>query len=289
MAIKKKCKIIIAIIICSIIFVALVSFIKLKTSYVFNIGTAVYKTINTTSAAFEFNYESNDIEKIDVEGEIEYSFEYLELLGNANVNKGRFVIEISKEKSTIAYYIESFEHWVTMDITEIASKILELLSSTEKTNFEDFPVKEFLKLVRIDDIIDISEYPNKLTKKFMIKFLNNNYVEDILNCTKEKEKNVTTYVLKPKMYELLRDFIETSKLDEEEKNRIIQDLEKNKEKLENIDLEASISIDEDGYITKLIYIRTENDEKQKIELELNNFNNIKIELEDELKQKLELE
>ena len=166
MTIRNKKRIIstsIILIVSVIIAIIVVFCIKLKNSYIFKIRDAFIKTLNAESTSFIFNYQSNE-NAIIADGDIEYNFEGLELLGTADSNNGKLAIKVSKENSTIAYYIEKIEYWVTIDVTDIALDILEQISKIGKKSVEEeFPVQMILKLIEIDEKIDISKYPNKLT------------------------------------------------------------------------------------------------------------------------------
>lgn len=285
MALKKKSKIIISMSILIIIGIGLTLFIKIKNSYIFKIENAFKNTVNATSTGFVFDYQIDDSE-INAKGNIEYSFKDLELLGNAESNSGNLAINISRENSSIAYYIDKFNYWVTLDITDIASDILDKISNIGETSIEEsFPVQDILELAQIDEKINISKYPNKLTKKFIIKFLNDNFLNNTLKYDEQEKDKITTYTIKPNVYELLLEFIETSKLNKNDKNEIIKELEENKKILEEIDLTLAVSI-ENGYITEFVYMQSDNEGTTKIILDLENINNAKVEIEEEVLEKL---
>lgn len=288
MALKKKSKIIIFVIILItliIIGISFTLFIKIKDSYIFQIKNAFDKTINATSTGFIFDYQSNDNQMI-ASGNIEYSFKDLKLLGNAESNKGNIAINISRENSSIAYYIDKFNYWVTLDITEVASDILDKIENIGESNIEEsFPVQDILKLIQIDEKIDISKYPNKLTKKFIINFLNDNFLNNTLKYDKQNENNKITYIMKPNIYEFLLKFIETSDLNKNDKKKMINELKENKDDLEKIDLELKISI-EDGYLTEFVYIQNDGENTKKLVLNLENINDVKVQIEEEVLEKL---
>ena len=278
MALKKKSKIIILIlIICLIIGIVLSFYIKLKNSYIFMIKNAFVKTINASSTEFSLEYEEND-DKTNVDGIIEYNFKELELVADAIYNDENIILDVSREKSTISYLVKTFDKWITIDVTDIASEILDKIENIgEKSIYESFPVQNILKLANIDDIIDTSKYPDKLSQKFVINFLSDSFCKSVLRLEEENENDLIIYSVNPNIYELLKKFIKNSNLTQEEEKELEEELEKNKSKLEEINLTLSISINKDGYIEEFLFIQKENEDIKSINLRLNNFNNVSIE------------
>ena len=66
-------------------------------------------------------------------------------------------------------------------------------------------------------------------------------------------------------------------------------MEKNKNKLDKINLKISISIDKDGYIKDLYYHQDDNTDITSMKIDLNNMNNVKVEIEEEVLNKLKEE
>ncbi len=288
MKLNKKIKIIIPIvfIIFLIISVGIIIYIQINNSYVFKIKDALFKTLEASSASFDFEYKFND-EEIYATGNLEYNLQKLTLLGNAESNKGDVVIKVSKGNSDVGYFLEKFNYWITFDVTSIANDVLEVLENLGKESVEeDFPIQTILKLVEIDEKIDISKYPNKLTKSFMIKFITNNFTKNILNYEESSKEGETIYSIKPNAYELLYQFVKTSNVDRKEKNEMLKDLEDNKKELEKIELELSVSVDKNGYLTSLYYYQDDKVDVTSMKIDLKNINKAKVQIEEKVLNKL---
>ncbi len=288
MKLNKKIKIIIPIIfiIALIISIGMIVYIQINNSYVFKIKDALFRTLEASSASFDFEYKLNS-EEIFATGNLEYNLEDLTLLGNAESNKGDVVIKVSKGNSDLGYFLEKFNYWITFDVTSIANNVLEVLENLgEKSLEESFPIQTILKLLEIDDKIDISKYPNKLTKSFMIKFVTNNFTKNILNYEESFKDELTIYSIKPNVYELLYQFVETSKVDKKEKNKMLEDLENSKKELEKIELKLSVSVDKNGYLTSLHYYQDDKIDVTSMKINLKNINKAKVQIEEEVLNKL---
>lgn len=287
MKLKKKEKIIISvivfiIIIFSLLFIGFKLFSKIKNSHFLKIGEAFNKTMSVSSTEFELNYKK-DTNTIKANGNLELNLEKFTLLGNINSNKGDIVISVTKNKSRLAYYVTSINYWIALDITEKASEIMENIMGSKENYLENFPIQDILKLTEIDDVIDISNYPNKLSRSFIISFIDDDFLNNTLKFRIEEENNTITYYINPNIYELLLKFIKKSKIKIKEKNILIEELKENKQNLEEINLNLSISINEEGYMTKFVY---NNSDATNIIFNLNNINNTKVEIENKVLKKI---
>ena len=290
MKINKKVKVIIPILLIFIILMILIGVLiykKIENSYVFKIKEAFVKTLNASSTEFEFEYIENN-EKIEALGNIEYSYENLILLGNATSNKGEVVINVEKGNSDVGYFLEKFNYWITFDVTSIADKVLSVLEGFEEGDIkENFPVQSILKFFKFDDKINITKYPNKLSNEFLLKFISKDFNKNVLKY--KEEKDIVKYIVKPNVYEFLKEFVESSKITNKEKKELLKDLENNKDKLNKINLELSVSIDENGYIKEILYYQDDNGYITSMKIVLNNINNAKVEIIDEVLNKLKEE
>lgn len=281
MILKKKKKIIIVsivVIVMLITYIGIAFYINIKNSYILKIGSAFNKLLNATSTEFEFQYINND-DRISVNGSIEYNFNELEFLAKAYSGDKKIVLDVSREISTLTYYLQTFEKWVTIDITDISSEILEMLENFGEGSIEEsFPVQEILSWTEIDEKIDISKYPNKLSKRIILKFIDKNFSKNVLNYISfidDKKGNSIVYSINPNIYELLDEFLKTSDLKLANKKELRKELEAHKKELENIDIILSVIINEKGYVESLSYKRIENNDIKSINLDFNNINNVK--------------
>ena len=281
MILKKNKRIIIVsivVIVMLITYIGIAFYINIKNSYILKIGSAFNKLLNATSTEFEFQYINND-DRISVNGSIEYNFNELEFLAKAYSGDKKIVLDVSREISTLTYYLQTFEKWVTIDITDISSEILEMLENFGEGSIEErFPVQEILSWTEIDEKIDISKYPNKLSKRFILKFIDKNFSKNVLNYISfidDKKGNSIVYSINPNIYELLDEFLKTSDLKLANKKELRKELEAHKKELENIDIILSVIINEKGYVESLSYKRIENNDIKSINLDFNNINNVK--------------
>ena len=275
---KRAFIIILMLIILMIIGIGIRTYINIKNNYFLKIGNAFYKLLKANSTEFELQYGNNE-DMIMVTGNIEYNFEELNFIANAFSGDKKIVLDVSQDFSTLAYYLQTFEYWVTIDVTEIASDILDMINNLgEKSIDESFPVQEILSVAEIDEKIDISKYPNKLSKRFILKFIDKNFSKNVLNYISfiaDKKGNSIVYSINPNIYELLDEFLKTSDLKLTDKKELRKELEAHKKELENIDIILSVIINEEGYVESLSYKRIENNDIKSINLDFNNINNVK--------------
>ena len=275
---KRAFIIILMLIILMIIGIGIRTYINIKNNYFLKIGNAFYKLLKANSTEFEFQYINND-DRISVNGSIEYNFNELEFFAKAYSGDKKIVLDVSREISTLKYYLQTFEKWVTIDITDISSEILEILENFGEGSIEEsFPVQEILSVAEIDEKIDISKYPNKLSKRYDLKFIDKNFSKNVLNYISfiaDKKGNSIVYSINPNIYELLDEFLKTSDLKLTDKKELRKELEAHKKELENIDIILSVIINEEGYVESLSYKRIENNDIKSINLDFNNINNVK--------------
>ena len=292
MKINKKIKIMIPVFLIFTIVMIIIGVLiykKINNSYAIKIKNAFLKTLDASSAGFEFEYINNE-EKIEAVGNIEYDFEELVLLGNADSNIGALVINVEKGNSDVGYFLEKFNYWITFDITDTADEVLSFLENFGKEKVEDsFPVQTVLKFFKLDDKLNIEKYPNKLSNSFLIKFVSKGFMNKTLKYEEENIDGITTYTINPDIYDFLEAFITSSKISGKDKKELLSNLEKNKSKLDKINLKISISIDKNGYIKDLYYYQDDNTDITSMKIDLNNMNNVKVEIEEEVLNKLKEE
>lgn len=291
MKINKKVKVIMPILLIFIVLIIVIGILiykKIENSYIFKMKDAFVKTLNASSTEFYFEFVEGD-EMIEASGNIEYNFENLTLLGNATSNKGEIVINVEKGNSDIGYFLEKFNYWITFDVTEIADKILVVLEDFGKGDVkESFPVQTILKFFKLDEKIDIQKYPNKLSNKFLLKFISEEFSRDVLKY-KENNEDGIRYTINPNIYCLLEEFIKCSKIKNNDKKALLEDLNKNKAILDEINLELNILIDKEGYIKEITYNQENGKETNSMNIKLNNINNAEVDILDEVLKKLKEE
>ena len=223
-------------------------------------------------------------------GNLEYDIEDLIFIGNATSNKGDVALYVSKGNTSVGYYFEKANYWFTIDATDIGDSILNVLDRLgEKSVEESFPIQTILTFFNIDEKVDISNYPNKLTKGFMFEFIKDSFLNDALEFEEKTENGKKIYSIEPDVYNVLYKFVKNSNMSSKDKKEALKDLEKNKEKLKEITLKLSVSVDENGYLSDIYYYQDDKENIESIKINLHEFNETKVDIQEEVLNKLKEE